>query len=223
MTNYQPLYGGLAERKRALIRKLSGQNNGAGGAARLSAGTPFGALPRLGYNPSARSVFGRPERFNYGGAPEGLQGAIGAVSGTNASPSQGQADGGYNWATRSFNPPSQSAAPTTGVGPSAGAGSGSPGLPQGLPTFEDGGAGLGYQGISSNGFSGGNDGGTRWLMGSGGHPQNAQGATGAVPLSVQNAIASGTLSSGVSAWLTQNPWFLNQLGLSSGGGGVGGI
>ena len=41
--------------------------------------------------------------------------------------------GATTGATRSFNPPSQSAAPTTGVGPSAGAGSGIPWTPAGSP------------------------------------------------------------------------------------------
>jgi len=207
------LMGPLADRKRALIKKLSGQNNGAGGASRLSAGVPFGALPRLGFSPNARSVFNRNENFNFRGAPEGFQQAVPNVS------APGGADGGYNWGTRSFGPPSQGAAPaiapTAGVGPSAGLGSGSPGLPQGVSTFTDGGMGQGYPGISSSGFSGGNDGGSRHLLGV------PAPAPPHVPFYVQRAMETGDMSSGVNAWLKQNPWFLDQLGSTGGVGGAG--
>lgn len=104
--------GDLNARKQALIQKLSGQNKGAGGAARLSGGVPFGALPRLGFNPNARSVFGRQEQFNFSGGPPGFDQATGT-------PGQG---------------PTQAPQQLTelgGVGPAAGEGSGSPGTPQG--------------------------------------------------------------------------------------------
>lgn len=190
--------GPLADRKRALIKKLSGQNNGAGGAARLSAGTPFGALPRLGFSPNARSVFGRNENFNFEGAPQGFQSAVPNVSAPGLASMQG-------------------------IGPSAGVGSGSPGLPQGMQS---------QTAPSANPFGMGNDasGGTGHVLGisvgSDGITRNAD--TGSiyneanpVPMAVRQAMESGAMSTGVNAWLKQNPWFLSQLDFAGGGRGGG--
>lgn len=102
----------LNDRKQALIKKLSGQSmGGGGGASRLSNGMPFGALPRLGFSPNVRSVFGRPnEQFNFSGQAPGIGQALSRLTGPSGQAAQGDQ-------------------PTGGVGPASGGG-GSPGLPQ---------------------------------------------------------------------------------------------
>lgn len=193
--------GGLNERKQALIKKLSGQNKGQGGAARLSGGVPFGAMPRLGHNPNARSVFQQGgEQFNFAGGPPGFEAAAQATQGAFGAPPQQQPNN----------------APIGGVGPAAGSGSGSPGLPQG------GGSSYGSEGGTTHLLEAGNP-----LNGPGNingaisdWANNPQGQTGAIPIAVQNAFnGEGAMSSGVAAWLQQNPWFMDQLGMSGGGGG----
>jgi hypothetical protein len=79
--------GSLGSRKSALIKKLASQGGRGQGGTRAGGGMPFGSLPRLGFNPTMRSAMGRPETFNHGNAPQGLQQALAAVSGPgNAAP-----------------------------------------------------------------------------------------------------------------------------------------
>ena len=82
MYDAQP--GGLMDRKQALIKSLKSSRGGGAGAARLSGSTPFGAIPRLGFRPDARSVFNRTENFNFSNSPQGQQEAVSAVSGPGA-------------------------------------------------------------------------------------------------------------------------------------------
>lgn len=120
----------LNDRKQALIKKLTGTgNNGAGGAASLSNGVPFGALPRLGFSPNARSVFGRNENFNFSGSAPGFEQEVGQVSGPNGQPTE---QGNPNAGLASLN----------GVGPSANTGSiGQPQVQEGISTQEFSGGG----------------------------------------------------------------------------------
>jgi len=199
--------GGTEGRKQALIKALrSSRGGGAGGAARLSQSTPFGAIPRLGFRPDARSVFNRNENFNFSNSPQGQQDAFGAVS------APGLAQQG---------PPGQQMqmAGLDGFGPASGAGGGG-GVPQNAP-----------QSISSQSFSGGQEGGsTQHLLGFPGADPNRPGSPingflasptsgGSIPGNVSAAInGDGPMSQGVVAWLQANPGFLEQI--MGGGGGT---
>jgi hypothetical protein len=192
--------GGTNERKQALIKALRSGRGGAGGAARLNQATPFGAIPRLGFRPDARSVFNRAENFNFGNSPQGQQDAFSSLSGAGLPPSMP-------------GPPQQqqeAMAPTGGFGPASGEGGGG-GVPQNVQQTPQ-------AAPSSQGFSGGNDmQSTQHLLEQGGQAP----PSGAVPLRVQEALNTGTLSSGVQAWLAANPWYMDQL-MGGGGGGMGG-
>lgn len=105
----------LNDRKQALIKKLSGGGRMAGGGA---GGVPFGALPKLGFNPQARSAFGKNERFNFSGSAPGFQGDVSQYSGPDfKSPPEDN--------------PNQGLTALNGLGPAAGSGSGGIGRPPG--------------------------------------------------------------------------------------------
>ena len=210
--------GGTEGRKQALIKALrSSRGGGAGGAARLSQSTPFGAIPRLGFRPDARSVFNRNENFNFSNSPQGQQDAFGAVS------APGLAQQG---------PPGQQMqmAGLDGFGPASGAGGGG-GVPQNTPPAPGGPTAPNFfAGISSESFSGGGGGSTQHLLGYPGADPNRPGSPingflasptsgGSIPGNVSAAInGDGPMSQGVVAWLQANPGFLEQI--MGGGGGT---